>query len=82
MRAASALDSTGPPFSWQQFREAFGGNSDEERHCREVIGFVRSALEVQHCPTAQEQAQRREAELRQHLRRRPLRLPEVEPLAD
>jgi hypothetical protein len=77
-----ALDQEAPPFNWKQFREAIDGASDDERHCREVIGFVRAALEIRHSPTAREEVQRREAELRQHLGRGPLRLPEVEPLVD
>jgi hypothetical protein len=74
------LDQQGPLFRWEQFREQFDGNSDDERHCREVIAFVRAALNATCCPTTQEKVQRLEAELRQHLRRGPLRLPDVEPL--
>jgi hypothetical protein len=40
-----ALNRATPPFFWQQFREAYPGGSDEERHCREVIAWVEIELE-------------------------------------
>ena len=52
------------------------GDSDEERHCREVIGNVRARLEDQG-EQGHEQVLRLEAELRHHLERGTLRLPET-----
>jgi hypothetical protein len=38
------LDATGGHFNWEGFRKGRGGNSDAERHCREVIDSVRTLL--------------------------------------
>ncbi len=77
-----ALDNGPPHFPWQQFRELVPGASDEERHCREVIRHVRALLYSQDDATGQEKVERLEAELCEHLRHGPPRLPAVEPLAD
>jgi hypothetical protein len=38
------LDEQSPEFRWREFRESHPGASDDERHCRAVIGFVRAEL--------------------------------------
>ena len=38
------LDEAPPGFPWDSFRHAFPGSSDEERHCWEVIVFVRATV--------------------------------------
>jgi hypothetical protein len=37
------LDHRHPGFYWDGFRDSYPGNSDEERHCREVIGWLVNA---------------------------------------
>src|SRR5262249_8804642 len=39
-----ALDRAPPAFDWEVFRSAYPGDSDEERHCRKVIGWVEVEL--------------------------------------
>jgi hypothetical protein len=34
-----------PASKWEQFRQHWPGRSDDERHCREVISYVRSELQ-------------------------------------
>jgi hypothetical protein len=70
------LDRQPPPFHWDHFRHAYPGRSDEERHCREVIRFVRV---TQDRPDSGAVAARLEAELRDLLDRGALRLPEAPP---
>jgi hypothetical protein len=67
----------GPPaFDWERFRERWPSASDAERHCHEVIGYVCSEEDV-------ETRARLRAELAEHLRRGPLRLPQpARPLED
>jgi hypothetical protein len=48
--------------------------SEEERYCREVIGWAGAALEARHQPDGGA-LRRLEAELDEHLRRGPIRLP-------
>jgi hypothetical protein len=54
----------------------YPGDSDDERHCREVIGHVTARVEDQG-EQGREQILRLEAELRQHLAYGTLRLPET-----
>jgi hypothetical protein len=69
------LDRQPPEFHWEAFRRTVPGASDEERHCREVIGFVRGLLLDQ--PGADAAVPYRlEAELRARLDRGDLSLPE------
>src|SRR5262245_19208054 len=70
------LDHGPPPILWDRFRTYYPGDSDEERHCYEVIGNVRARVEDQGGRRG-EQVLRLEAELRQHLERGTLRLPET-----
>jgi hypothetical protein len=72
-----ALDRMTPEFAWQQFRDLYRGDSDEERHCRHVIAFAHAAL-IREPSRANEVRDRLDAELREHLRRGPLRLPELD----
>jgi hypothetical protein len=39
------LDRAWGNFPWETFRRLTPGDSDEERHCREVIGWVRALVE-------------------------------------
>jgi hypothetical protein len=74
---ARALDRAAPDFPWEAFRLTRPGQSDEERHCREVIEHVRANLPLG--PTLSEElALRLEAELQAHLAAGTLRLPQVE----
>jgi hypothetical protein len=75
----SALNDASPEFNWTKFREGTVGDSDEERLCREVIERVRSALASQGPTADRKKVERLEAELREHLRHGPPRLPHVEP---
>lgn len=62
------LDHQPPEFQWDQFRLRFPGNSDDERHCWEVI----AAIPIAGDPGTEtlEVVERLEAELREHLARR------------
>jgi hypothetical protein len=64
------LDRQPPPFKWDWFRDK--GRSDEERHCREVIRFVRVQGQAGAAVAA-----RLEAELRDLLDGGDLRLPDA-----
>jgi hypothetical protein len=70
------LDRQPPPFCWDQFRSSYPGRSDEERHCREVIKYVRVLVGG---PAGAAVAGRLEAELRDLLDRGDLRLTEAPP---
>jgi hypothetical protein len=72
------LDHGPPPILWDRFRAFYPGDSDDERHCHEVIENVRVRVEVQG-GQGRQQVLRLEAELRQHLERGTLRLPETPP---
>jgi len=69
------LDRASPNFQWSEFRRFFKGDSDEERHCREVIRHVWAQL-PEDSPKTQELLRRLEAELRDALDHGTLRLPE------
>ena len=71
------LDEQPPPFSWSNFRSAYPGDSDDERHCRAVIVFVRAELGSR--PGADPAVVGRlEAELHDLLNRAEFRLPPPE----
>jgi hypothetical protein len=72
------LDRQPPPFYWDQFRHEYPGRSDEERHCREVISYVRALQDGPDRGAAV--AARLEAELRDLLDRGDLRLPKAPPV--
>ncbi len=71
-----ALDLGPPALDWQRFRSWWPGGSDAERHCHEVIewAYPRACLEGDVHGRALRD--RLSAELAEHLRRGPLRLPE------
>jgi hypothetical protein len=71
------LDRTLPGVPRAQFRESYSGGSDDERYCRQVIAFVRVSLWFDRPGGSTEVVDRLEAELRQHLARGDLRLPEL-----
>jgi hypothetical protein len=63
-----------PAFPWEAFRQTYPGDSDDERHAREVIQFVRQ--EVQLRPGADRAVpERLEAELQGLLEHGNFRLP-------
>jgi hypothetical protein len=71
-----ALDQSLRSFNWEQFRLGYPGDSDEERHCREVIRWVRIELEsTDPCLSIATQHEL-ERKLQEHLRRGTLLLPE------
>jgi hypothetical protein len=70
------LDHTKPDFNWEAFRQCHPGRCDDERHCRHVIAWAKSALSTRPSEAA-ELVARLEAELQEHLRRDgAVRLPE------
>jgi hypothetical protein len=74
------LDRQQPPFAWAIFRRHYAGASDDERHCREVINWVRALARSR----GEEDAGpggRLEAGLRDLLKRGDCRLPEDPPPA-
>jgi hypothetical protein len=73
-----ALNEGPPAFGWDQFRDAMPGGSDDERHCHEVIEFAYHVVSHDDPHRAAELREGLRAELRQHLGRGPLRLPERE----
>jgi hypothetical protein len=46
-RRFSDLDAAAPQFNRAAFRRTWPGHTDEERYCREVMGFVRTTLSDQ-----------------------------------
>ena len=67
-----------PAFNWEQFRQAYPGRSDDERHCQQVIQFVRNEVQARGAADLAPVA-RLEAELHERLDRGDLRLPERGP---
>src|SRR5262249_28652477 len=53
-------------FPWDRFREAHPGATDDERHCREVIRWVRWWVEEEQ-GSGRSLSRRLEAELKEHL---------------
>jgi hypothetical protein len=79
LEAAAAfrvLDEAPPRFHWDEFRAAYPGADDDERHCREVIGYVNTWL-VGRGYESGWIVRRLEAELQGHIDRGDLRLPAV-----
>jgi hypothetical protein len=72
-----ALNEAPPEYNWDAFRLTMPGDSDDERHCHEVISFAFHALRRTDPHRADELHESLRAELRQHLGRGPLRLPEI-----
>jgi len=68
------LDEAAPGFHWEEFRRKYPGASDEERHCREVISFVR-ALPPERGDGERTVAGRLESELQASTARGDLSLP-------
>lgn len=64
------------PFGWGQFRAAFPGGSDEERHCWAVIDMSAAIVAEEDPCLAEAFRAGLERELQGHLRRGPLSLPE------
>jgi hypothetical protein len=69
------LDRAAPYFQWDEFRRGYPGDSDDERHCREVIELLRSRKSPPGAAPTEEQARSLEGELRDRLSRGSLRLP-------
>jgi hypothetical protein len=67
------LNEAPPRLHWDRFRPADPATSDEQRHCQEVIHFVRAVLAARG-DTQGALADRLEAEVREHLARGDLRL--------
>jgi hypothetical protein len=60
------LDAGAPHFNTEAFRRAYPGSSDEERYCREVIGYAAAAVDDEPSRAAAVRL-RLEAELDDHL---------------
>jgi hypothetical protein len=74
------LNAGEPAFNWQALRTTYPDCSDDERHCQEVLSFVR--IELQQRPeAARALVERLEAELRDLLGRGDFRLPGPTPPA-
>jgi hypothetical protein len=75
-----AADQQPPVFLWEEFRRAFPGATDEERHCREVIVWVERVQSKKDPCLAEATRVALEAQLAEQLKRGPLRLPEASKL--
>jgi hypothetical protein len=75
-----ALNQAAPAFYWGEYRKRHVAESDEERHCREVINCVYIHLRPKDPAKAKEVPAGLGRELAEHLSAGPLRLPDVEPL--
>jgi hypothetical protein len=73
---ARDIDRACPMFPWKAFRSTYPGASDDERHCREVIGVIRSMPPLGK-PANEGAALRCEAEMQEHITLGTLRLPET-----
>jgi hypothetical protein len=81
LRAAalfSALNHRPPEFDWEEFRLLHTGESDEERHCRQVIAWVHGQLGASDPCAALAACDRLEGQLDRHLRAGTLVFPVVE----
>jgi hypothetical protein len=72
-----ALDHGPPEFHWDYFHDRWPGDTDEERHCHEVIDCVGSVLRRAADSRDQEVCARLRAELVEHLCRGTLHLPDL-----
>ncbi len=70
-----ALNQAPPRLHWKEFCAAYPGDSDEERHCREVIAVVTLELENSDSCLCLAVRARLVAELESHRERGTLRLP-------
>jgi hypothetical protein len=78
-----ALDLGPPAIDWERFRGHWPGSNDAERHCHEAIEWAHPSAGLEGDPRGQEVRNRLCAELAEHLRRGPLRLPQpTRPLED
>jgi hypothetical protein len=75
-----ALDRAPPAFNWDIFRLYTPGNSDDERHCHEVIAWVYLTLRVTDQCKAEALRQDLDRQLGEHQRLGPLRLDEIREL--
>jgi hypothetical protein len=75
-----ALNHQRPDFHWDQFRAVTPGDSDDERHCHEVIHWVHLAIADTDPCLAEAERANLSSELSDHLRRGPLRLSEISEL--
>jgi hypothetical protein len=69
-----ALDHDATGFNWDVFSYTWPGNSDDERHCHEVIAWVYETLRYADLCKAEASRQDLTRQLSKHLRRGPLRL--------
>jgi hypothetical protein len=65
-----------PPFAWERFRAAWPGDSDDERHCHEVIHWAYLTVGRADARRAEALRASLRAELSERLGRGPVRLPE------
>jgi hypothetical protein len=72
-----ALDRGPPTFHWDSFRARWPGDSDDERHCHEVIDFMASAAIRDDPCKGKALRERLQAELAEHLRCGSLCLPDL-----
>jgi len=70
------IDRRSPHFKWEEFRRGYPTATDEERHCREVIEWVRSVLPDD--GESDDRVRKLEEELDHYLHEGPLSLPERE----
>jgi hypothetical protein len=76
-----ALDHGPPALNWVHFRKSWPGSSDDERHCHIVIDWVFYNARHEMCPCqAEALRQGLDAQLREHLRRGPVRLRQLSEL--
>jgi hypothetical protein len=70
-----------PPFAWARFRAAWPGDSDDLRHCHEVIGWVYLTTRRTDARRAEAVRASLSAKLSGRLRRGPVRLAEISELS-
>jgi hypothetical protein len=75
-----ALDLAPPAFNWDNFRISGPGNSDDERHCQEVIDWVTRTVGGTDRCEAEALRQDLDRQLSEHQRRGPLRLRQINEL--
>ena len=69
-----ALDRGPPALDWDRFRDSWPGNSDDERHCRAVIGWAYKTLGYNDLCKAEACRQDLDRQLSEQQRLGPLRL--------
>jgi hypothetical protein len=75
-----ALAHAPPAFDWDRFRTVRPGNSDDERHCQEVIDWVYLTLRGTDLCKAEALRQDFDRQLGEHQRLGPLRLDQIREL--